>query len=56
MTTNNRWVQTGIVSHSIGGCDTGRYGIYTNVGNFYSWINDITKFTEEEVPDFLGLP
>lgn len=56
MEASERWVQTGIFSHSFGECDVGRYGIYTNVGNFYSWINDIAKFTDEEAPDFLGLP
>lgn len=53
MATSTRWVQTGIVSWGLG-CDKNiYYGVYTNVGMFYNWIEDIAKFSEEEVPDFL---
>ena len=43
MVARNRWIQTGIVSFGMG-CDKGNYGVYTNVGKFYDWIRNITKF------------
>ena len=48
MEAHNRWIQTGIVSFGIG-CDKGNYGIYTNVGKFYDWIKNITKFHLEDI-------
>ncbi|WAR25472.1 CFC-like protein [Mya arenaria] len=45
-----RWVLTGVVSFGPGGCNNWNfYSVFTNVGNFYEWINDNTHFTEEEV-------
>ncbi|XP_060564110.1 coagulation factor X-like [Ruditapes philippinarum] len=53
MATSTRWVLTGVVSWGRG-CDIDKhYGIYTNVGMFYDWIESVTKFNEEEVPDFI---
>ena len=55
MATSTRWVLTGIVSWGMGGCDVDKYyGVYTNVGMFYDWIEQISKFSEEEVPDFMN--
>ncbi|XP_060563786.1 coagulation factor IX-like [Ruditapes philippinarum] len=54
MATSTRWVLTGIVSWGRG-CDVDKYyGVYTNVGMFYNWIESVTKFNEEEVPDFMN--
>ena len=53
MATSTRWVLTGIVSWGRG-CDVDKYyGVYTNVGMFFDWIEQISKFSEEEVPDFM---
>ena len=48
MVADYRWIQTGIVSFGMG-CDTGNYGVYTNVGKFYDWIKDITNFHLEVI-------
>ncbi|XP_060591459.1 uncharacterized protein LOC132746360 isoform X1 [Ruditapes philippinarum] len=54
MATNTRWVLTGVVSWGRG-CDVDKhYGVYTNVGMFYDWIESVTKFNEEAVPDFIN--
>ncbi|WAR25403.1 THRB-like protein [Mya arenaria] len=45
-----RWVLTGIATFAVGGCDNPLfYSMFTNVGNFYDWINDHTHFTKEQV-------
>ncbi|XP_060579629.1 coagulation factor IX-like [Ruditapes philippinarum] len=55
MATSARWVLTGVVSWGRG-CDVDKhYGVYTNVGMFYDWIESVTKFNEEEVPNFINL-
>ncbi|XP_053378376.1 uncharacterized protein LOC128548056 [Mercenaria mercenaria] len=55
MATSTRWVQTGIVSWGMG-CDVNKYyGIYTDVGKLYNWIEGVTHFSEEEVPEFLTI-
>ncbi|XP_045167324.2 mannan-binding lectin serine protease 1-like [Mercenaria mercenaria] len=55
MSTETRWVQTGIVSWGLG-CDVDmHYGIYTDVGRFYDWIEGVTHFSEEEMSNFLTL-
>jgi secreted trypsin-like serine protease len=50
MATSTRWVLTGVVSWGMGCVIDKYYGIYTNVGMFYDWIESVTKFNEEEVP------
>ncbi|XP_060590102.1 coagulation factor IX-like, partial [Ruditapes philippinarum] len=55
MATETKWVLTGVVSWAFGKCDVdNHYGVYTNVGMFYDWIESVTKFNEEEVPDFIN--
>ena len=49
MHAQNRWVQTGIVSFGAE-CDRGNPGVYTNVGQYFNWIKEITKFDQEYVP------
>jgi secreted trypsin-like serine protease len=54
MATSSRWILTGIGSWGMG-CDVDKYyGVYTNVGMFYDWIESVTKFNEEEVQDFFN--
>ena len=48
MSNNVRYIQTGIVSWGIGECDQrDRYGVYTNVGMFFDWIESIAKISQE---------
>ena len=49
MFAENRWIQTGIVSFGFGRCDYGLYGFYTNVGQFFDWLKEISSFDQEYV-------
>lgn len=50
ISSQSRWVLTGIVSWGVGDqCDNKHYSMFTNVGFYYDWIQDVAKIDEEEV-------